>query len=208
MRAVGMMLPGKQPVRTAGVVITPEVKTGAVQVFAAISRIAKRAVIRRSDDVIRTAQPKREIAVAFRSRRKRSLSRGGETADVFPFGSAKEEELVFDDRPAKTESEVVETQAKAGRHCSRLLKIVVRIEFVVPQEFKDATEKLVLAAARHDVDRRARIAAKLGREVRRLDVDFTNKVDPDIVDLAGIASGIEVRASVNRQIVRNDRDFR
>ena len=93
-----------------------------------------------------------------------SLSRGGETTNVFPFGSAKEKELVLDYRAAKTESEVVETERRPG-DIAQIIEIIVRIEFVVPEELKDTTKKLVLAAARHDVDRCARVAARLGREV-------------------------------------------
>ena len=79
----------------------------------------------------------------------------------------------------------------------RLLKIVVRVQLVVPKELKDASKKLVLATSRNDVDRCARVAAKLGREVRRLDVDLTDEIDTDIVDLAGIASGIEIGAAID-----------
>src|SRR5262249_34017281 len=55
------------------------------------------------------------------------------------------------------------------------------------------------AVTRHHVDRSSGVTSKFGREISRLDINLTHKVDAYIVYLTVIAAGIEVESAVDRQ---------
>src|SRR5262249_55213205 len=132
--------------------------------------------------------------------RQRLKRRTSEAADILPLHAAEEEELVFDDRAAEAEAEVVVAQRRT-RHPARVVEEVVGVELVIAQELKGAAVELVIAAAGHDVDRRAGIAPVLRREIGGLDVDLADEVNAYVVDLAAIAARIGIEAAVHRQQV-------
>src|SRR6185503_765059 len=107
-----------------------------------------------------------EVAEPFRARRNRAPGRSREAPNAFPFHAAEEEELVFLDRPAEAPAEIVIAEHRFGNFDRpRLIEKVVGVELVVAQVLEGAAVKLISAAARHDVDRSARITPEFGREV-------------------------------------------
>src|SRR5262249_16486233 len=126
--------------------------------------------------------------------------RGAQAADVFEFAAAEEEKLVFDDRTAEGETEVVETQRRL-RDAVGVVDEGVGVEFVIAEELEGAAVEFVLAAARYDVNRGACVSPVFRREVGSLDVDLANEIDADVVDLTVVAPRIQVEASVHGEQV-------
>ena len=57
--------------------------------------------------------------------------------------------------------------------------------------------KIIAPTACNDVDSGAGVAAVLRREVRRLDFDFLDEVNSDIVDLAIVAARVHIEPAIN-----------
>ena len=95
------------------------------------------------------------------------------------------------------------------RSCSQLLKRSVgrtgakkaRVEFVIADKFKRAAVKVVAAAARHEADLPAGVAAVLSREIRRLYFDFLNVIDADVVDLARVTARLKIEPTVDCDVI-------
>ena len=63
--------------------------------------------------------------------------------------------------------------------------------------------KFIAAAFGNDIDLRPRISSVFGRKIRSLKFYFLDKVNSNIVYLAGVAAGIIIHSAINCQEVGN-----
>src|SRR6185369_6099560 len=131
--------------------------------------------------------------------------------DPFPFLSAEKEELILArleqwpvilaevwirKRPPECPSEIVITEKRARRR-----KRIASVHRVISKKFKGRSVIAICSALGDDVDRGSCVTAIFGREIRCLKLYFLNKVDPDIVDLTRISSGIVIISAVDRKVI-------
>src|SRR6266404_5790700 len=141
-------------------------------------------------------QTNRKVAVQLCQCRHSSNDRSRQSTDLLPFHPAKEEQFIFDNRPAKAETKIVIAKCRPKRG-----ERVPGIQFVIAQKFECAAVKCVSTAFRNDIDLRACVASVFSREVRGLNLHFLNKINAYVVDLTGVAAGLLVRTAVDRQII-------
>ena len=87
----------------------------------------------------------------------------------------EEERAVAPDRPAEAAAEVVLVEIGFLRVVQRL-EVGLRAHVVVAVEREAAAAQLVRAAAGHEADRRARVAAELGRRVVGDDLELLDRL--------------------------------
>ena len=137
-----------------------------------------------------------KITVQLSQRGDRATLSRRKSANVFPLLAAEEKQLVFDDWTTEAVAEVVKAQRRAHRREEgRASSLSLRTNF------KRAAVKVVAAAARHEADLRAGVAAVLSREVRRLYFDFLNVIDADVVDLARVTARLKIEPTVDCDVV-------
>src|SRR5207248_11417279 len=141
-------------------------------------------------------QAEREIAPSFCSGGQRTPHRRRVQPDVLPLFPGKKEKLVFLDGAIKVPAEIIKAKFSPYRR-----KEGARVQLIVTDKFEDAAVITIAAASGDDIHGSAGVASVFGREVRCLDFDFLNKVDPHVVDLAVVAARVHVEAAVNRKTV-------
>jgi hypothetical protein len=131
---------------------------------------------------------RREVAVQLRKRRHRPAEGPVHAAQVLVLGAAEEEQAVLLDRPSEREAKILEIELSLDPLAVGVFgrEIVRRVELLVADCIEHAARVPIRAALGDDVDRRTRVAAVLGREVRRLHIDLIDEVEADVVDLAGV----------------------
>ena len=147
--------------------------------------------------------PRREVAVQLRQGRHGSPRRVLLAIERLDLDTAEEEQAILEQRAAERAAVVVEVQlaldvVAVGIPCREVVRLVERF---VAEGIEDAAAEPVRAALGHDVDRGAGVAPLVGGEVRRLDGDLLDEVDPDVVDHAAVRPRVEVEAAVDGQVV-------
>ena len=167
-------------------------------------RIAQHAVVGRANDVVGAAQAEREIA----ARARRSSASSAATGFVKRLMTRycwppKKNSLLLARAGRRCPLEVAELELGLGAVAVGVAggEEVGLVELLVAKVVARGALKAVGAAARDDVDGGAAVAAELGREVRRLDLDLIDEAQADVVDLAAVRAGVEVGAAVDRQVV-------
>ena len=148
--AVGIMfqsdafVPPKHPVRVAAVVTTSCVDGWANTRVGGKIWISQHTIIRGSLNPIKAPQSLTEVAAELGQRWHCATLRIRKTANVLPFLSAKEEQLVLYDWPANAVAEVIESQCWSNWSKERSC-----VEPIVANELKSAAVKIIAATSRY-----------------------------------------------------------